>query len=254
MFEYFLNQYRIDVPTVIIYNFILTFAMHITPYPLYEMVTKSSMTPEFWEDVNRICDDILRTDGNFATYWDLEKKYPFMKGAKEFTGDKIRVPLHNRNTVRTLVKPHYHVLLFIMDWKYLNRDGHNPDRLSIKDWYYTRSLTLYRGVPIGRGALNMGVEVNTYKSATLDLELAMRFTQPGWAGRAWRDTSQRNGWVLVGSIKPCDIHIYSHEGKEHECVLAGEFTFDRALTVQNGEIQHSEVEAVDDVLAHVDGM
>lgn len=125
--------------------------MHILTYHLCEMATKSVMTPIFWEDVNRICDDILRTEGNFKTYWDLETNYPFMDGAKEFTGDSIRVPLHNRNTIRKVVKPHHRIVLFIEDWYALNRDGYNPDALNFKDWFYTHTLTVYRGVPAGRG-------------------------------------------------------------------------------------------------------
>lgn len=227
--------------------------MHMFTYHLYEMATKSPITPAFWEDVNRICDDILRTKGDFNTYWELEKNYHFMKGVREFIGDSIRVPLHNRNTIRKVVKPHHRIVLFIEDWYVLNRDGYNPDTLNFKDWFYTHSLTVYRGVPAGRGVLNMNIAADTHKSTTLDVEQAIRFTQSGWAGRAWRDMERRNGWVLVGSIKPCDIHIYSDEGNEKECVIRGDFQFEQALPVKKGAIEPSKVEAVDDVLADVDG-
>lgn len=70
----------------------------------------------------------------------------------------------------------------------------------------------------------------------MKIDIAKAFTQPGWAQRAWKDDSMRNGWILEGTITPNKIHIFSNIGNEFECIIKGIYEYDKILTVDKSII------------------
>lgn len=197
---------------------------------------KKSELDIFWNKVNEVADK-LKNKSDFSPYWELEEMFPQLKGIKSSIDRKL-VILHNKNKISKKTSLEERIVMFLIGWYEINKHKFiHINKDNFKDWFYNGELTIYRGFPDKNyNTPNFKVDVDKYISTTLDLNTAIKFTQYGWSQRVWKDENSRNGWVLFGTIKPCDIIIYHSEGYEYECIIKGEYTFEEASEVINNEI------------------
>lgn len=231
---------------------------------MYEKL-KPKVSDEFWNDINDIAKVVIAKK-TFGDFWHLRDKYPdFIERCQNF-GDNFVVPLHNKNIIKKNIKLEDKIFMYIRETVGYGAAKHLLSSMSeypdFKTWFENATLTIYRGIPASYNfyeketdpakiakyakqlkedddrkiAENMQIEANRFKSYTLNLETAIKFTQPGWASRAWIDVKARRGWVFEGKIKPCDVHIFQNEGGEEECVIKGPFECTTYHNVANGKV------------------
>lgn len=201
---------------------------HLKSYELFE---KFKPTDVFWNDLDACAKQII-VDKNFYPFYEFAKKYPDIEKKRETFHDGYIVPLHNRNFVKKNVSYELKIIMYL---NFLNGWGKSAIADSLKQypdfrtWFETANLKIYRGVATfgafdeKKIAQNMEVEKGRFGSFTLDFDTAVKFTQPGWAMRAWVDVKSRNGLVFEGNTKPCNVHLFNNESGENECVMAGPY-------------------------------
>jgi hypothetical protein len=223
--------------------------------------TKHHKEKDFWHEINRIA-RILVKDRNFHSFWDLREKYPdFVRIAQKFHDDYL-IPLHNRNVVKKNISTDLKIYMYLRE---LSGGLSNAKTLlksvseypSFEDWFNNATIKVYRGVPKSYNkpsglkdldkmarendarklAENANIADGQYKSFTLNIETAVKFTQSNWTSRGWIDKNSRNGWIFAGTIKVSDIHIFSNVGYEEECVIKGPFECTEVYDVVNGEVK-----------------
>lgn len=222
------------------------------------------LSNDFWNDMNRVFKKMLQ-DKNFAEFWTLEDKYPKFVNAYQNFSDKFIVPLHNRNVVKKRISLNEKIIMYLKaaigSWgkpeNLLNSIAKYPD---LKTWYENAEFTVYRGIPaykeydenatdvdkmwkvnfdsarnLEKIKENMSFETG-YRSFTLDIKTAIKFTQANWAGRGWINEKERNGFIFEGKIKVSDVHIFQNEGGEEECVISAPFKCNKYHLVKYGKI------------------
>lgn len=210
--------------------------MKIINYQGFVNEIKKSETEIVWNLINSIADE-LKNSKDFYPYWELEKTFPKFKGIKEKINDSIIVPLHNKNKVVKKTTLEQRIVMFLMSWNEINKQKDIYINTSFKEWFYNSDVLVYRGIPDSSFKTpNLKVDDNKFVSTSIDINSAIKFTQLGWAGRSWVSEKNRNGWVLMGTIKPCNIHIFNNEAGEFEAVIQGSYTFEEYLKIEKNEI------------------
>lgn len=200
----------------------------------------------FWNDFNSTIQTTISNNGDFSSFWNFLDKYSFSylkKDEIENAYDKLFVGLHNKNKVPKRITFSEYIYM----WCYVIReiyDFYNKDEKELANkiidnplnFLKYQKIKIYRGVSKLRNENLEYVEENHYKSFTLDINIAMNFTQYDWAGRGWKDEKSRNGFILESEIFLKDAHLFSESGYEHECIVKGRLDYTKKYIIENGKI------------------
>jgi hypothetical protein len=106
--------------------------------------------------------------------------------------------------------------------------------LSFSEWYLNGLIKLYRGTQ----SIPSPLEKNEFKSFTVDKEMAIKFTQPGWSTPkgSWVYEKQRNGYVAEVEIPVKSVHFFNNVGHEMEAIVKGPVEFSNVYVVKAGKI------------------
>jgi hypothetical protein len=200
----------------------------------------------FWNDWNDTLKNTIYNNGNFLSFWDFLDKYSFSylnKDQIEKAYDKLFVGLHNKNKIPKRITFSEYIYMWsnvikkIYDF-YEKTDKNLANKLFENPLNFLKNekVKIYRGISKYRKENLEYVEENQYKSFSLDINIAMNFTQYNWAMRSWKDVNSRNGFILETEIFLKDAHLFSEVGYEHECIMKGRLDYTKKYIVENGKI------------------
>lgn len=196
---------------------------------------------EFWEDYNQLLKK-LYNDSNFYPFWEFLEKYEnsYLKNLdKEKAYNKLFVYMTNYNRIPKRISFGEYIYMWahsIRDIKEYHLKNNLPPIDEPIYWLKNEKIKVYRGINSDSDENIEYLEKNDYKSFTLDIEMASRFTQPDWQMGGWVDKEQREGVIIEAEIIPKNIHLYNPEGGEYECVLKGHLKYNTYHYVDRGEI------------------
>jgi len=180
----------------------------------------------------------MRKSSDFYGYWEFAKKHPTLavSDRDDNAYSMVFVKLSNHGVVTRRIPYAWRLRMFIEMW----RDIFNETRLedlragmpkSFMRWLDS-NVNLYKGV-----AKDGPVPSGDFVSMSLSMEMAIRFTQPGWVQRAWGNESARNGKMYKMTVRVADAWIYNQAGGEYEVVVRTPKKFDAVKTVVAGKIE-----------------
>jgi len=201
---------------------------------------------QFLDDLN-ICVNEMLNENNFYAFWNLQKKYPDILKKEEFdkSGD-YQADLHNKNKIPKRITFVQSLKFWLNGIRDINKNICKIEP-NFTDWFFNQEIELYRGFPVSQTYKNGNwihadetreslIESETkYKSFTMKFGTAINFTQESWLSRGWIDIKERNGWIIKTKIKPCDVHMFSNEGNEYECILKQPIKYTGYFRIENAE-------------------
>jgi hypothetical protein len=200
--------------------------------------------PEFWEDYNTILKK-LSIDSNFQPFWIFLKKWSntlLNKNEIENAYNKLFVETHNHNKIPQRITFSENIYMYAINWYNITQFLKRKYNINIDnpiDFIKNKPVKIFRGVSKLRYENLEYLLPNKFKSFTLDIDLAFKFTQIGFAWGEFKDESKQNGFIIETEILLNDIYIYNEAGSEHECIVRGELDYKKIHIVENGKITQS---------------
>ena len=201
----------------------------------------------------------VQTTRNYGRVWEL-KEFPGFENIQDIH-DKVLIRLHNQNRVMKRIKPQWKILMVLrMIREAYNDPEFDGDSLNVnnfdtfKEWYYNGEISIYRGIPCDKKLTfdkdeskwicewdklpDITPSNNIFKSFTLDINTATKFTDTRWAHGTFigKDKTGRNGFILETKIKPVDIHIFNNTGYELEITPSNIENSINIIKIEGGEI------------------
>ena len=188
---------------------------------MFESERMPAFSEEFKEEMNAALQEFMygKTKGKFNWYWNLVKKWPqYLLDPKEreWMHDHVQAEHHNTGRIRKRISKKIRLLSFLekMDdiadhldkpGKYLGEERYSLEDKDFFEWYEKFPLKIYRGMLVSKDYVDgewiadfenipEGVKAGEYADFTLDLNTAIRFTQPDWGHvTTWKREKDRNG-------------------------------------------------------------
>ena len=222
---------------------------------LYELKNLQENRKGFWEDFEYA----IRNENVLSVLEYLHERYPKIVNDDTEFSDRL-VDLHNHQKV----PKRYSFTDWVYMWTIFLTFGWNGGLMkkmqidNIKQFMFNQKVTIYRGTPVRKKynpeekkyLRNIYVDdwegspeldSTRYYSFTFDKDIALTFTQRGWAQivnyfNPMKDKSERNGYLYEIEILPKDIHIVNNKGNEYEALLKGPLSDYKVHIVKEGEI------------------